>query len=276
MTELLPTLAFCIGHFAFCIPLFLRVLSASVVTSNSFAQRLCERCFRMQTDCRLVIDPPQSGPWNMAVDEALLLDAVENGNATLRFYQWSEPTLSLGYFQATRTAISTPPAEIVRWSAASRAAARSCTIANSPTAWCSRRAIRSLEMRRSYTTPSTRRSSRPYRAQQRSSAPQSTAASSRQCDAADRPATSRSVLPTPIPGRRCSPDSPDNVNRRRSRSAYGKSWEAPNVAIAARFCSMAACCSKSRRLPPSLPVWAILSGLTSNDPTTDLCRLLPN
>jgi lipoate-protein ligase A len=36
----------------------------------------------------------------MAVDEALLLDAVENGDATLRFYQWSEPTLSLGYFQA--------------------------------------------------------------------------------------------------------------------------------------------------------------------------------
>lgn len=35
----------------------------------------------------------------MGVDEALLLDAVENGTATLRFYQWSEPTLSLGYFQ---------------------------------------------------------------------------------------------------------------------------------------------------------------------------------
>src|SRR4051794_40211574 len=35
----------------------------------------------------------------MAIDEALLIDAVENGNATFRFYQWSEPTLSLGYFQ---------------------------------------------------------------------------------------------------------------------------------------------------------------------------------
>ncbi len=35
----------------------------------------------------------------MAIDEALLLDAVENGIATLRFYGWSEPTLSLGYFQ---------------------------------------------------------------------------------------------------------------------------------------------------------------------------------
>jgi lipoyl(octanoyl) transferase len=50
-------------------------------------------------DVRLIIDPPASGPWNMGVDEALLMDAVANGVATLRFYHWSEPTLSLGYFQ---------------------------------------------------------------------------------------------------------------------------------------------------------------------------------
>jgi lipoate-protein ligase A len=35
----------------------------------------------------------------MAVDEALLAAAVEEGIATLRLYQWNEPTLSLGYFQ---------------------------------------------------------------------------------------------------------------------------------------------------------------------------------
>ena len=35
----------------------------------------------------------------MAVDETLLFDAAENGTATLRFYSWDEPTLSLGYFQ---------------------------------------------------------------------------------------------------------------------------------------------------------------------------------
>src|SRR4051794_37203306 len=35
----------------------------------------------------------------MAVDEALLADAAENGRATVRFYGWNEPTLSLGYFQ---------------------------------------------------------------------------------------------------------------------------------------------------------------------------------
>jgi lipoyl(octanoyl) transferase len=51
------------------------------------------------TECRLFIDLPASGSWNMAVDEALLIDAAENGIAALRFYRWSEPTLSLGYFQ---------------------------------------------------------------------------------------------------------------------------------------------------------------------------------
>jgi lipoate-protein ligase A len=35
----------------------------------------------------------------MAVDEALLEDAVDHDVATLRLYRWSEPTLSLGYFQ---------------------------------------------------------------------------------------------------------------------------------------------------------------------------------
>lgn len=53
----------------------------------------------MGLDCRLMIDPPAPGAWNMAVDEALL-DSALKGVATLRFYQWSEPTLSLGYFQS--------------------------------------------------------------------------------------------------------------------------------------------------------------------------------
>jgi lipoate-protein ligase A len=49
---------------------------------------------------RLIIDPPAPGAWNMALDEALLIEAAETGIATLRFYHWSEPTLSLGYFQS--------------------------------------------------------------------------------------------------------------------------------------------------------------------------------
>jgi lipoyl(octanoyl) transferase len=48
---------------------------------------------------RLIVDPPLPGAWNMAVDEALFVDAIDNGVATLRLYRWNEPTLSLGYFQ---------------------------------------------------------------------------------------------------------------------------------------------------------------------------------
>lgn len=36
----------------------------------------------------------------MAVDEALLESAATRGLVSLRFYSWSEPTLSLGYFQS--------------------------------------------------------------------------------------------------------------------------------------------------------------------------------
>jgi lipoyl(octanoyl) transferase len=36
---------------------------------------------------------------NMARDEALLRSALDHGLASLRFYTWDEPTLSLGYFQ---------------------------------------------------------------------------------------------------------------------------------------------------------------------------------
>ena len=49
---------------------------------------------------RVLRDPPGSGAWNMAVDEALLHSAAEHKLPTLRFYTWQEPTLSLGYFQA--------------------------------------------------------------------------------------------------------------------------------------------------------------------------------
>jgi len=49
--------------------------------------------------CRLIIDPPAEGAWNMAIDEAMLEAAAESDVPTLRFYQWLHPTLSLGYFQ---------------------------------------------------------------------------------------------------------------------------------------------------------------------------------
>jgi lipoate-protein ligase A len=50
----------------------------------------------------LLVEPPSAGAWNMAVDEALLSMAAEEGQMALRFYQWCEPTLSLGYFQRQR------------------------------------------------------------------------------------------------------------------------------------------------------------------------------
>ncbi len=55
---------------------------------------------RLMPGLRLLIDPPAPGPWNMAVDDVLLDLAAATGQATLRFYQWQQPTLSLGYFQA--------------------------------------------------------------------------------------------------------------------------------------------------------------------------------
>jgi len=50
--------------------------------------------------CNVLIDPPAEGSWNMALDEALLEHVASGNDAVwLRFYQWREPTLSLGYFQ---------------------------------------------------------------------------------------------------------------------------------------------------------------------------------
>jgi lipoate-protein ligase A len=51
------------------------------------------------TACRLILDTAASGDWNMAVDETLLESASVRGETTLRIYRWSQPTVSLGYFQ---------------------------------------------------------------------------------------------------------------------------------------------------------------------------------
>ena len=49
---------------------------------------------------RLIIDAPRDGAQNMAIDEAILTAVGEsNAPATLRFYRWSGPTISLGHFQ---------------------------------------------------------------------------------------------------------------------------------------------------------------------------------
>jgi lipoate-protein ligase A len=57
----------------------------------------------LESVCRLLVDAPAGGAWNMAVDQVLLESAAGGAAdvpaATLRFYGWAEPTLSLGYFQ---------------------------------------------------------------------------------------------------------------------------------------------------------------------------------
>jgi lipoyl(octanoyl) transferase len=51
--------------------------------------------------CRLLPDAVADGPHNMAADE-ILLESAAAGAASLRFYCWSQATLSLGYFQPER------------------------------------------------------------------------------------------------------------------------------------------------------------------------------
>ncbi|MFT5303613.1 MAG: lipoate-protein ligase A [Mariniblastus sp.] len=55
---------------------------------------------RTMENARLIVDPPAPGAWNMAVDQAILETADQTGLITLRVYRWSQPTLSLGYFQS--------------------------------------------------------------------------------------------------------------------------------------------------------------------------------
>jgi lipoyl(octanoyl) transferase len=52
------------------------------------------------TTGRLIVDEPADGAWNMAVDAAILKCHLPGDPPTLRFYRWSSPTLSLGYFQS--------------------------------------------------------------------------------------------------------------------------------------------------------------------------------
>jgi lipoyl(octanoyl) transferase len=52
--------------------------------------------------CRLLPFESADGPTNMATDEVLLQAAI-GGTATLRFYGWTVPTLTLGYFQSEKT-----------------------------------------------------------------------------------------------------------------------------------------------------------------------------
>ena len=64
------------------------------------------------TPVRLIVDAPATGAVNMARDEVLLRSAALEGTPTLRFYRWSEPTLSLGYFQPWQQRFEHPPSRV--------------------------------------------------------------------------------------------------------------------------------------------------------------------
>lgn len=53
----------------------------------------------MPPQCRLLPFVCVDGPHNMAADE-VLLQSASAGFASLRFYCWQQPTISLGYFQS--------------------------------------------------------------------------------------------------------------------------------------------------------------------------------
>lgn len=51
----------------------------------------------------IIEDKPNSGSWNMAVDEALFNYVQrKKGISILRFYRWENPTLSIGYHQRVK------------------------------------------------------------------------------------------------------------------------------------------------------------------------------
>lgn len=65
--------------------------------------------------CRLLPTADAPGAANMAADEALLRSALDRGVASLRFYTWSVPTLSLGYFQPHADRLADPPLAGAAW-----------------------------------------------------------------------------------------------------------------------------------------------------------------
>ena len=65
--------------------------------------------------CRLLPTADRPGTANMAADEALLRSALDHGTASLRFYTWTVPTLSLGYFQPHADRLGDPLLKGVAW-----------------------------------------------------------------------------------------------------------------------------------------------------------------
>ncbi len=66
-------------------------------------------------DVRTLPFAARSGAGNMAADEAMLLSAAEGGIASLRIYTWTEPTLTLGYFQEAEARLADDRIKDLAW-----------------------------------------------------------------------------------------------------------------------------------------------------------------
>jgi lipoate-protein ligase A len=81
----------------------------------AYGSRLNESFYVMSAPyCRLLPFHVAEGAWNMAADEALLQTAAA-GTASFRLYGWSQPTLSLGYFQSSSASRAYPRLGELAW-----------------------------------------------------------------------------------------------------------------------------------------------------------------
>ncbi|MBX9580672.1 MAG: lipoate--protein ligase family protein [Gemmataceae bacterium] len=69
----------------------------------------------MHRTIRLLPFAAADGPTNMADDEVMLDSAADAGVASLRFYTWTGPTLSLGYFQPAAARAGVPGLADLPW-----------------------------------------------------------------------------------------------------------------------------------------------------------------
>lgn len=68
----------------------------------------------MHRALRLLPFAAADGPTNMAADD-VMLDAAAGGVGSLRFYTWTGPTLSLGYFQPAAVRLDVPGLADLPW-----------------------------------------------------------------------------------------------------------------------------------------------------------------
>jgi lipoate-protein ligase A len=66
-------------------------------------------------NCRLLPWRVADGPWQMAADEAMLETAAAQELASLRFYGWTQATISLGYFQPHASRLADPRLAPLPW-----------------------------------------------------------------------------------------------------------------------------------------------------------------